>query len=238
MRILDGQDENLVAVVAGTAGTAFAQCLIDVVLAHAESRLLIEAGWRTWAIEPGMKAGFGRVRPTVLAVTAWPALGRGAGLGMASLCRRLAAALPADGLLILNGDDPRLAGAHWMTAADTWLVGHGAHCQLAAVGVHCEARGLAFRLEGQNYRVPAARLADLPGVLVAAAVGRRTGLSWEEIACVLREVGPPPWRSQAGRMQAIRRMGKGSGYGAVLGQVAPMMEKDGQGMPPQLARAA
>ncbi len=239
MRIYYGQDEPLVAAVAGTAGTAPARRMIEAVLSHAARRRLITADWSAVEIRPNFGAGWSEVRPLMFAVTSWT--GRGSatvdGFEMRTVCRVVASGLPAHGLLILNGDDRHLTEAGLSTAAAIVLVGQSARCDLAARGVCWAAGRLAFELAGQEFCVPALGLEDLAGVLAAVAVGRRLQMSWAEIAHAMAACDPPP-RCQAGHMQRVGRVHEVGRHVVMTGQVVQVDEGLGACGRLPLARAA
>jgi len=99
----------------------------------------------------------------------------------------LVAALPPDGLAILNGDNPwTRAMAATTGVARTVLVGIGEACDYRAEEIHAHGlEGLSFRL-----RAPEAVLeirSRIPGrhtvhaLLAAAAAARELGLPWERV---------------------------------------------------------
>lgn len=104
----------------------------------------------------------------------------------------LPAALPADGLAVLNGDEPLVRAMASVTAAPVCLYGLAPDCDLR--GDQVQSHGLA----GFSFCVyeggEARRLhCALPGrhnvhnALAAVAVARHLGLSWEEVAAGLQD---------------------------------------------------
>jgi UDP-N-acetylmuramoyl-tripeptide--D-alanyl-D-alanine ligase len=102
----------------------------------------------------------------------------------------LPAALPPDGLAVLNGDEPLIRDMAGVTAAPVVYFGRGKECQLRAVDLQSHGlEGLTFTVqaEGQTRRLRC----GLPGrhsvytALAAAAVARHLGLTWDEIAAGL-----------------------------------------------------
>jgi len=102
----------------------------------------------------------------------------------------LPAALPRDGLAVLNGDEPLVRAMATVTPASVCLYGLGPECHLR--GSQVQSHGLA----GFSFRVQEGSEAHslhcaLPGrhnvynALAAIAVARHLGLSWEEIAAGL-----------------------------------------------------
>ena len=101
--------------------------------------------------------------------------------------------LPRDGVLILNGDDPRVRAMARETPASTIITyGLRSDCSLRAEKV--ESHGLGgieahFRYHGQVWpiRLPWLGRHNVYVALAAAAVGVAEGLPWEDIAAGLRE---------------------------------------------------
>ncbi len=98
----------------------------------------------------------------------------------------LPAALPPDGLAVLNGDEPLVRGMAAVTAAPVLYYGLGEGCHLRAVRVEThglEGTSFVVQDEGNSH----ALRCGLPGrhsvytALAAVAVGRHLGLTWEEI---------------------------------------------------------
>lgn len=220
MRVYYGEDAGPQAAVAGTAGTALARHLVQAVLAHAEHRRLVGADWRVVELSPRLRAAWEGVRPLVLAITSCAGQGpvSSAGLELLDACRVVAARLPADGLLVLNGDDCGLAEAWFRTPASLVRVGLSASCDLVPQRVCWDAGRLEFELAGQGFSVAAAGFDSLPGALAAVLIGRRLGLDWAEIARALAENEPPPRCSQASRIMGRRRAPAEERCAAIAGQ--------------------
>jgi UDP-N-acetylmuramoyl-tripeptide--D-alanyl-D-alanine ligase len=104
----------------------------------------------------------------------------------------LVEALPADGLAVLNADDPRVRAMAGRTAASVWLVGEADDAQLRAVDVALDDAGRAsYTLRTPAGSVPV-RLAvagrhQVGNTLAAAAVALRLGLDLSEVADALAE---------------------------------------------------
>jgi len=118
----------------------------------------------------------------------------------------LVRAVPADGWVALNVDDPRVAGMARDAKAHVVTYGRAATAHVRLVGdVVEDARGLTFTLEAAGAREPAtlalAGRHNVMNALAAAAVGAALGLTLVEIArglavarpvagrCVWREAG-------------------------------------------------
>jgi len=108
----------------------------------------------------------------------------------------LIAALPSDGLAILNGDDPWLREMASRTTARIVWIGRGTQCDVAATEVHCRGGSLRFRANGQQYRVPVWGRHQLTSALAAVAVGLEFGMEPREIAAALAEFEPPNMRCE------------------------------------------
>ncbi|MBC7249270.1 MAG: UDP-N-acetylmuramoyl-tripeptide--D-alanyl-D-alanine ligase [Anaerolineae bacterium] len=98
----------------------------------------------------------------------------------------LVQALPADGVAILNGDDPLVRPMAEMTAARPFFYGLSPDCDLWASEVQSRGlEGVHFRLHYQgetiHARVPLLGRHSVHTALRAAAVGLVEGESWEEI---------------------------------------------------------
>lgn len=107
----------------------------------------------------------------------------------------LVAALPDDGLAVLNGDDPRVAAMTRRTRARSVLYGLSKQCEVRAESV--AGRGLdgfsfSLKANGKTVRIDS----RLPGkhhvyaALAAAAVALNDGMTLDEVADALREARP------------------------------------------------
>jgi UDP-N-acetylmuramoyl-tripeptide--D-alanyl-D-alanine ligase len=107
----------------------------------------------------------------------------------------LVRAIPPEGCVALNADDPRVAGMARETRARVVTYGRAAGAQVRAAGEIVEdAHGLAFTLEAGGAR-QAVRLAlagrhNVTNALAAAAVGVALGFDLEEIARGLAATRP------------------------------------------------
>jgi UDP-N-acetylmuramoyl-tripeptide--D-alanyl-D-alanine ligase len=107
----------------------------------------------------------------------------------------LVRALPADGVAVLNADDPHVAGMARETRARVVTYGRAAAAQVRATGdVVEDERGLAFTLEAGGERQPVllglAGRHNVTNALAAAAAGLALGLPLAEIARGLGAVRP------------------------------------------------
>lgn len=108
----------------------------------------------------------------------------------------LIAALPTDGIAVLNGDDAWLRRLAHRTQAKIVWVGREGDCQVVAHDIRCRGGLLQFRVEQQRYRVPVWGRHHLNGALSAIAIGREFGMSAGEIAAALMDFDPPSMRCQ------------------------------------------
>jgi UDP-N-acetylmuramoyl-tripeptide--D-alanyl-D-alanine ligase len=113
---------------------------------------------------------------------------------------QLIAALPPEGLAVLNSDDEwsrRIA--HLTRARITW-VGSGPDSTWRAEELHVEADHLSFLLRHNGsrarVRLPVVNRVMVSNALLAAAVGRECGLTMDEIARGLESVKLPGARMQ------------------------------------------
>lgn len=112
----------------------------------------------------------------------------------------LVAALPADGVAVLNADDPRVAAMADLTAARVVRVGRGEGSDVRAVDVRLDEQArarfrlvtaagqaqVALRLHGEHH---------VGNALAAAAVGLEAGLGVERVAELLSAAEPSSrWR--------------------------------------------
>ena len=118
----------------------------------------------------------------------------------------LIAALPPEGLAVLNGDDDwsrRIAGR---THARVVWVGNRPDSTWRAEDLHVAPDGLSFRLahdgEAARVRLPVVNRVMVANALLAAAVGDECGLALDEIARGLEAVRLP-----GARMQVLKAHG-------------------------------
>jgi UDP-N-acetylmuramoyl-tripeptide--D-alanyl-D-alanine ligase len=113
----------------------------------------------------------------------------------------LALALPADGHLVANGDDPRCVQIAGRVSVDTVLYGlDNPAAQVRAEAIEIVAGATRFTLViGSERTVAQAGLLgrhNISNLLAAAAVGHLFGMSIEQIARALGRVVPPEHRLQ------------------------------------------
>jgi len=113
--------------------------------------------------------------------------------GIARAKGELVAALPPDGVAVLNGDDPRVRAMAALTTARAISYGYGEGCDLRASAVTDHGlAGLSFTLtwDRQSVHLDHAPLLGVHSVytaLAAAAAALAVGLTLEEIAAGLRQ---------------------------------------------------
>ncbi len=112
--------------------------------------------------------------------------------------RALARALPRDGLLILNGDDPKLSVMAAETCAPLLTYGFAAGLDVRAIETEAGPDGTSFTLLYENYsqriESPLLGLHSAYTLLAAAAVAVSRGLTLPEIAARLAGLGALPGR--------------------------------------------
>jgi UDP-N-acetylmuramoyl-tripeptide--D-alanyl-D-alanine ligase len=120
--------------------------------------------------------------------------------GIAHEKAELIAALPPEGLAVLNSDDAWSRRIADRTRARITWVGSGPESTWRAEDLHVEADHLSFilRHNGSHARVrlPVVNRVMVSNALLAAAVGRECGLTINEIACGLESVKLPGARMQ------------------------------------------
>jgi len=118
--------------------------------------------------------------------------------GLMAELRALVSAVPADGLVILNGDDAHLRSLTADCGAPVLLYGHGAPIDLQATQVEASTEGISVTLTYRGaQRQIESRLLGLHSayaLLAAAAVGLSRGFDLDEIASRLRGLAPLPGR--------------------------------------------
>ena len=106
----------------------------------------------------------------------------------------LVEALPADGVALLNADEPLVAAMRGLTKARVFLYGLTRDCDLWAdqiVGEGLDGIRFRFHYQGEtvHVKVPLLGRHSVHTALRAAAVGLVEGLNWEEIVTGLQDVG-------------------------------------------------
>ena len=102
----------------------------------------------------------------------------------------LVEALPEDGAAILNADDPLVAGMAGRTSARVVTFGEAPGADLRATDVTLDERGRAsYTLAGRPVRLAVVGRHQVSNSLAAAAVAREAGMSLDDIAVALGEVG-------------------------------------------------
>jgi len=130
--------------------------------------------------------------------------GFGGPTGVAAAKGELLESLPADGLAVLNGDDPRLRRiAHRSNAVVVW-VGRQADCDICATNVRSGEGELQFTVDNQNFMVPVWGRHQLTSALVAVAIGKAFGMSLAEISAALSGFDPPPMRCEVSSFGGAR----------------------------------
>ncbi|HEY2881603.1 MAG TPA: UDP-N-acetylmuramoyl-tripeptide--D-alanyl-D-alanine ligase [Pirellulales bacterium] len=108
----------------------------------------------------------------------------------------LLAALPEDGVAILNGDDSWLRRMAQRTSARIVWIGRGHDCDLTAIDLRSIGGKLKFRVGAQRYSISVWGRHHLIAALAAIAVGLEFGMQPREIAAALAEFEPPEMRCE------------------------------------------
>lgn len=177
--------------------------------------------------------------------------------GIARAKGELVEALPADGLAVLNADDPRVAAMTARTKARTVLVGEAPAAQVRAVDVALDERGRAsYTLVTPDGEAPVtlgvSGRHQVGNSLAAAAVARELGMPLSTLADALGRLWPVSTRrmdvfdraddvtviddsynanpaSTAAALQALSAMARGRRAIAVLGYLAELGEYERAG---------
>ena len=104
--------------------------------------------------------------------------------------------LTPTGLAVLAGDDPRVRLLADRAPCQVILVGEKVDNDLQATHVAAGENQLAFRLDGNTYKVHATGRHHLVGALIAIAVGREMGMEADEIDAGLQSFTAVPGRCQ------------------------------------------
>jgi UDP-N-acetylmuramoyl-tripeptide--D-alanyl-D-alanine ligase len=160
----------------------------------------------------------------------------------------LVEALPMAGAAILNADDPLVAAMAGRTAARVVTFGEAAGADVRATDVTLDERGRAsYSLGGRPVRLAVVGLHQVSNSLAAAAVAHEAGMSLDDIAAALGEIGIVSSRrmdvferpdgvtviddsynanpsSMAAALRALAALGTGRRTVAVLGYMAELGE--------------
>ncbi|MPZ25822.1 MAG: UDP-N-acetylmuramoyl-tripeptide--D-alanyl-D-alanine ligase [Micromonosporaceae bacterium] len=169
----------------------------------------------------------------------------------------LVAALPPDGLAVLNADDPRVAAMANRTRARVVSYGESAAAQLRAVDVTLDGRGrpgyTLLTPEGAvPVRLPLTGAHQVGNTLAVAAVARELGMALPAVAAALAELRPVSPRrmdvwdrpdgvtviddsynanpaSAEAALRALAALGRGRRTVAVLGYLAELGDHERAG---------
>lgn len=116
----------------------------------------------------------------------------------------IVAGLRPDGLLVVNGDRPELLAALCAWRGRRITFGAGAHNDLCLAGASCTPEGVRFRPAGARPMfIPWLGRHVAINALAAVAVGRRMGLSDDDIAAGLAVAPQPEMRMQVQRFDGV-----------------------------------
>ena len=96
--------------------------------------------------------------------------------GIALAKRELIEELPADGLAVLNADDPRVARFGEVHSGPVVTYGLSEDADVRATNVVTGVEGSQFQVDGLRYQIPMAGVHSVRNVLAAIAVGRHFGV--------------------------------------------------------------
>jgi UDP-N-acetylmuramoyl-tripeptide--D-alanyl-D-alanine ligase len=94
----------------------------------------------------------------------------------------LTAAIPPEGWLVTDGDEPELDELACLRRCHLMRVGRDPSCDVAATNVCCDAGRTTFQIRGMQYSFAGDPRQDLAAVLAALGVARIAGFSAAEIA--------------------------------------------------------
>jgi UDP-N-acetylmuramoyl-tripeptide--D-alanyl-D-alanine ligase len=179
--------------------------------------------------------------------------GFGSAEGIALAKGELVEALPADGVAILNADDPLVAAMASRTRARVVTFGEAEGADVRATDVTLDGRGRpAYKMNGLEVRLGVTGRHQVGNTLAAAAIALQLGLPSAEVAAALGEVGIASSRrmdvfdrddevtviddsynanpsSMAAALRALATIGAGRRTIAVLGYMAELGEFERSG---------
>jgi UDP-N-acetylmuramoyl-tripeptide--D-alanyl-D-alanine ligase len=106
----------------------------------------------------------------------------------------LVAALPSDGVAILNADDPSILALRARTRARVVTFGVRRPADFRAVNVRFDLRRLVYQLRGRRVYVPLGGCHNVGNSLAALAAADALGVSLPDAIDALRRAQPPPMR--------------------------------------------
>ncbi len=114
--------------------------------------------------------------------------------------KRLFDALPADGVAIVNADDPSTADMISDCAARVVRFGFTDDADTRASAIECGLDATRFQLDTERWsgriEIPLIGRHNVANILAASCVAHAIGLTWDDIAAVAGRVGPVPGRLQ------------------------------------------
>lgn len=143
------------------------------------------------------------IQPTIGVITAIAPVhleGFGSIENIAKTKRELFDSLPANGIAIVNGDDPMQAQLTAGLSAKVIRVGEQPDNDLRATNIELSHTGFTFEVNGDRYHVPVMARHLIISCLAAIAVAREFGLSLEEINTGFEQFRPLKGR---GKIQSI-----------------------------------
>ena len=169
------------------------------------SILRLDAGARVAVIEIGMNHP-GEIRH--LAAIAQPRIGVVTNVGLAhagffnsadevALAKReLIEALPADGVAVLNADDPRVARFRDIHPGNVITFGLSQEVDVRPEAAEAGAMGVRFRLDGRDFESSLMGRHGLMNVLAGIAVARVFGISPARLTDAVRALAPAKMRGE------------------------------------------
>lgn len=259
--------KDLIAQLAATAGPTVAPAgSLNNELGYPYTALQADATTRFLVLEMGAR-GIGHIR--YLCQVVRPRIGVVLNVGVAHIGEfgsvdaiaaakgELVEALPADGVAVLNADDPRVVAMAGRTRARVVLVGESPEAQVRATGVTLDGRGrpsytLTAHGEAAPVRLGLTGAHQVGNTLAAAGVGLAFGLGVAQVAAALGRLRTVSSRrmdvferphgvtviddsynanpaSVAAALRALAAMGRGRRTLAVLGYLAELGDHERAG---------
>jgi UDP-N-acetylmuramoyl-tripeptide--D-alanyl-D-alanine ligase len=113
----------------------------------------------------------------------------------------LLAALPRDGVAVLNGDDSWLRKLSHRSAARVLWIGRGSDCDLTATDITSSNGRLSLRIQGRRFVTHVWGRHHVTSMLAAVAAGRIVGLADDQIADALMDIEAPAMRCQVSKVR-------------------------------------
>jgi UDP-N-acetylmuramoyl-tripeptide--D-alanyl-D-alanine ligase len=122
---------------------------------------------------------------------------------VAAAKRELIEALPADGVAVLNADDPLVAGFRGAHRGRTITFGLSEGADVRAENVECTSTGVQFSVNGVRFQSPMLGRHSIVNLLAGIAVAGLYGIRPEQLTGVVAELQSGPMRGQQFQHEGI-----------------------------------